>query len=74
MRLQNKTALITGAASGFGKGIAERFAAEGAKVAIVDLNEAAANETLKEIAKRGSDGIFVQCDHTRKCFCNLFHF
>ncbi|MCB1971903.1 MAG: glucose 1-dehydrogenase [Geminicoccaceae bacterium] len=38
MRLAGKTAIITGAASGFGKGIAERFAAEGAKVALFDLN------------------------------------
>jgi len=38
MRLENKTALITGAASGFGKGIAETFAREGARVATVDVN------------------------------------
>jgi len=44
MRLEGKTALVTGAASGFGKAIATRFAAEGAKVLIVDLNSAAAQE------------------------------
>jgi len=38
MRLENKTALVTGAASGFGAGIAETFAREGAKVAVVDIN------------------------------------
>lgn len=38
MRLENKTALVTGAASGFGKGIAETFAREGARVATVDVN------------------------------------
>ena len=38
MRLNDKTALVTGAASGFGAGIAETFAREGAKVAVVDIN------------------------------------
>ncbi|NJO36659.1 MAG: glucose 1-dehydrogenase [Rhizobiales bacterium] len=38
MRLQDKTALVTGAASGFGEGIAQTFAREGARVAVVDIN------------------------------------
>src|SRR5277367_4020574 len=38
MRLQGKVALVTGAASGFGAGIARRFAAEGAHVALLDIN------------------------------------
>ncbi|MBV9785042.1 MAG: SDR family oxidoreductase [Acidisphaera sp.] len=42
MRLQGKRALVTGAASGFGAGIAQRFAQEGARVACVDLDEPAA--------------------------------
>ena len=64
MLLENKTAIVTGGANGIGRGISLKFAEEGCSIAIADLNEAAANETLKEIAKRGSDGIFVQCDHT----------
>ena len=39
MRLQNKVAIITGAARGIGKAIAERYVKEGAKVVIADLNE-----------------------------------
>lgn len=42
MRLGNKTAIVTGGASGFGEGIARKFAAEGARVVIADLNEKAA--------------------------------
>ncbi|MFQ6686901.1 SDR family NAD(P)-dependent oxidoreductase, partial [Bordetella pertussis] len=40
MRLNGKTAIVTGAGSGFGEGIAAAFAREGAKVAVADINEA----------------------------------
>lgn len=59
MRLQGKTALITGAASGFGKGIAETYAREGAKVAVVDLNEAGAKAVAAELE---GDAIAIGCD------------
>jgi 3-oxoacyl-[acyl-carrier protein] reductase len=53
MRLQDKVAVVTGAASGFGKGIAQRFAAEGAKVVLADLNDAAGEAVAAEIAAAG---------------------
>lgn len=59
MRLQGKTALVTGAASGFGKGIAETYAREGAKVAVVDLNEAGAQAVAAEL---GGETIAIGCD------------
>jgi 3-hydroxybutyrate dehydrogenase len=49
MRLKDKVAIITGAASGIGKDIAVVFAREGAKVAIADLNQKAADATAREI-------------------------
>ncbi|WP_435311244.1 SDR family oxidoreductase [Primorskyibacter sedentarius] len=49
MRLQGKTAIVTGAGSGFGAGIARKFAAEGARVMVADINAAAAAEIAAEI-------------------------
>lgn len=49
MRLEGKTAIVTGAASGFGAGIARRFAAEGARVMVADLNGAGAEALAAEI-------------------------
>ncbi|MBY4894837.1 glucose 1-dehydrogenase [Rhodobacteraceae bacterium N5(2021)] len=49
MRLEGKTAIVTGAASGFGAGIARIFAREGASVMVADLNEAAASAIADEI-------------------------
>jgi len=49
MRLKDKSAIITGAASGIGKAIAVRFAREGARVAIADLKKEAADATAREI-------------------------
>jgi 3-oxoacyl-[acyl-carrier protein] reductase len=50
-RLEGKVALVTGAGSGFGLGIAETFAREGAKVVIVDINESAAQEVAQTIGQ-----------------------
>ncbi|APF38190.1 SDR family oxidoreductase [Chelatococcus daeguensis] len=62
MRLNGKTALVTGAASGFGKGIAATFAREGARVAVLDLDLASAEATAAEI---GGGAIGVAADVSR---------
>jgi 3-hydroxybutyrate dehydrogenase len=49
MKLKDKVCIVTGAASGIGRGIAEKFAAEGAKIAIADLYLEGAQATAKEI-------------------------
>lgn len=59
MRLENKVAVITGGASGFGAGIARKFASEGAKIMIADLNIELANELASEL---GYYGHAVQTD------------
>jgi 3-oxoacyl-[acyl-carrier protein] reductase len=57
MRLLGKTAIVTGGASGFGAGIARRFAAEGARVVIADVNDASAQQVALEL-----DGLAVRTD------------
>ena len=62
MRLKSMTAVVTGAASGFGEGIAKRFAEEGANVVVADINAAAGERVAKAI---GANASFVRADVTR---------
>ena len=64
MRLDGKVALVTGAASGIGKRIAEVYADNGAAVAIADLNLDGANATAKELEKKGVRAIGIKMDVT----------
>jgi 3-hydroxybutyrate dehydrogenase len=66
MRLKNKVAVVTGAASGIGKGIARTFLREGAMVAIADLNLDAANATAKELDSTGRRCMSVGMDVTNE--------
>ncbi|KTD57987.1 3-hydroxybutyrate dehydrogenase [Legionella sainthelensi] len=64
MRLKNKVAIITGAASGIGKEIALVYAKEGAKVAIADLNLSQANAAAEEIKSQGGEAMAVAMNVT----------
>jgi 3-hydroxybutyrate dehydrogenase len=66
MRLKDKVAIITGAASGIGKEIAETFAREGAKVVIADLNADQANATAKEIIAAKGQAMGIAMDVSRE--------
>src|SRR6266853_3840464 len=66
MKLPNKSGIITGAASGIGKTIAIIFAREGAKVAIADLNQDAADATANEIVAGGGIAVGVAMDVTNE--------
>lgn len=61
--LENRVAVVTGAASGIGAGVSVAFAQEGADVAVVDLApESSARSVLDAIGDLGRDGFFCQCD------------
>jgi 2,5-dichloro-2,5-cyclohexadiene-1,4-diol dehydrogenase 1 len=60
--LNNKVALVTGAAMGIGRAIAETCAREGAKVVVADFNDEAGAETVALIKAAGGDARFIHCD------------
>jgi NAD(P)-dependent dehydrogenase (short-subunit alcohol dehydrogenase family) len=62
LSLENKVAIVTGAASGIGRGIALRLAEMGAFVAVLDIQEANGLQTVAEVEKLGREAIFVGCD------------
>ncbi|WP_353189719.1 SDR family oxidoreductase [Pandoraea pnomenusa] len=66
MRLQDKVAIVTGAGSGFGEGIARTFAREGAAVIVNDLNREAGERVAGEIAEAGGRAAFVYGDVSRE--------
>ena len=56
---KGKVAVVTGAASGMGRGLAERFAREGMKVVLADVEEPALNTLVEELQRQG-----VRCDRS----------
>lgn len=62
MRLHGVTALITGAGGGYGAAMARRFCEEGARVACVDIQRAAAQETTRQMQAQGHTALAFECD------------
>ena len=67
MRLQGKTAIVTGAASGIGRAIALAFARDGARVVVSDLSEEGGRETVSLIGRAtpGADSVFIRADASK---------
>ena len=63
MRLKDKVAIVTGAASGFGAEIARQYVAQGARVAVADINAAGAQAVAGEL---GGNAIAVTCDVAKR--------
>lgn len=62
MRLENKSAIVTGAAQGIGKAIAIEMAKEGASVFIADIDTVSGQKTVDDINATGEKAFFVECD------------
>lgn len=66
MRLKDKVAIITGAASGIGKATAKLFAEHGAKIVVADIDSEGSEQTVTEIRDKGNVAIFINTDVTVK--------
>jgi 3-oxoacyl-[acyl-carrier protein] reductase len=64
--IEQKVAIVTGGAGGIGGAIVQRFAREGAKVAVVDLDGAAANAVAEKLKAQSTDAIGIATDATKK--------
>ena len=69
MRLDNKVALITGAASGIGRASALLFAGEGARVSVVDKNAEMGRQVREEVREAGGEAVFVEADVSDPSAC-----
>ncbi|MBL8190982.1 MAG: SDR family oxidoreductase [Acidobacteria bacterium] len=73
MKLKDKVAVITGGGSGLGRAIALRFADEGARIVIAELNEAKGEETLRAVQAKGVEAFAVPTDvSSSEAVTNLF--
>jgi NAD(P)-dependent dehydrogenase (short-subunit alcohol dehydrogenase family) len=71
MRLKDKVAIITGAASGIGRETCLLFAEQGAKVIVADINENEGEETIRKIHDNGGQALFVKTDVSKAADCKI---
>lgn len=62
MRFANKVCVVSGGGSGIGRAACERFAREGGKVAVIDVNEPHGHETVQYIERQGGEALFARAD------------
>ena len=65
MRVEGKSIIVTGSGGGIGEGIARRLAAEGGRIVVNDVNEAAGRRVVEAIVAEGGSATFVRADVTR---------
>jgi NAD(P)-dependent dehydrogenase (short-subunit alcohol dehydrogenase family) len=69
MRLKDKVAIITGAGQGIGRAYANRFAREGAKIVVAEINDEIGHRTEQEVKAAGSDALYVKTDVSSEESC-----
>jgi NAD(P)-dependent dehydrogenase (short-subunit alcohol dehydrogenase family) len=68
MKLKGQAAIVTGAGRNIGEAIAKLFASEGAKVAVIDMDEGRGTRVVNDLQKSGHEALFVRCNiaHSRE--------
>ncbi len=71
MRLKEKIAIVTGGAAGMGRAVARRFAREGARIIVADVDAANAETIVEAIRREGGDAVFIRTDVSKSADVDL---